>query len=176
MKRVGQVYREGLMNLLKDGVEKSDNVFVLSYTKLSGNKMSELRKSLRKAGASMQVSKNAIAQKTLESLKQEELSKKIQGQTAFVWSKSDSAEISKILVKFVKDCDVVSLRGGLLGNKLLQDTDIKKLSDLPPRAVLLSQLLGTIQAPISRLLGAFNAKSGELLSILKQYSEKKGGS
>ena len=176
MKRVGQVYREGLMALLKDGVEQNDNVFVLSYTKLSSGKMTALRKSLKRVGASLQVSKNSVAQKALVNLKQDELSTRIQGQTAFVWSKSDSSEISKILVKFVKDYDVVSLRGGLLDDKLISESDIKTLSDLPPRPVLLGHLLGTIQAPISRLLGAFNAKSGELLSILKQYGEKKGGS
>ena len=80
-----------------------------------------------------------------------------------------------MIMEFSKDLDNVNVQGGVLDGRTLNEGDVKRLSDLPPREVLLSTLLGTIQAPLTRLAGALNAKSRDLLSILKQYSEKKGG-
>ena len=175
MKRVGQVYREALLKRFRDGVEKKSSVFLLSYSKLSSPKISELRKNLNKVGADVFVSKNSIAALALKEMNHQKLAERISGQTAIIYSDADSSAISKILINFAKDLESVSFKGGLLDGHILEADDVKKLSDLPSREVLLSQLLGVLEAPVSRLLGAMNAKSQELLSILKQLSEKKGG-
>ena len=175
MTKVGQVYRSGLSNRIKEGVEKNSNVFLLNYTKLSAPQMNDFRKSLKKIGADVCVSKVSIAQIALKELKHDKLAERLCGQTAFVLSNKDSVEVSKILVKFTKDAENLKLQGGLLEGKVLESDDIKRLSELPSREVLLAMLLGVLQSPLTRLAGALNAKNQELLSILKQLSEKKGG-
>ena len=174
MKRVGQVYREKLVNRIQDAVENNKSLFLLNYSHLSGAKMNDLRKSLKSAGASVYVSRNALARLALKNLKQESLADRVSGQTAFIWTRADSVAIAKILVKFVEECEHVTVPGGLLEGQVLEQQDVKKISKLPSREILLAMLLGTIQAPVSRLAGALNAKSRELLSILKQLSEKGG--
>ncbi|MCD4781463.1 MAG: 50S ribosomal protein L10 [Candidatus Omnitrophica bacterium] len=175
MKKVGTVYRDKLVNRIKDGIENSSNVFVISYSQLSGLKTSEFRKTLKQAGAEVFVSKNSLAQITLKGLEQQELADQISGQTAFILSNSDAVDISKIIVKFIDECDNASVQGGLLDGEYLDKGKVKALSALPPRQILLTMLLGTIQSPLTRLAGALNAKTSDLLSILKQLSEKKGG-
>ena len=123
----------------------------------------------------MYVSKNSLASLALKDLEREKLAESIDGQTAFIWSDSDSVEISKILVEFAKDIDTVSVSGGLLEGKILDKDDVKRLSDLPSREILLSMLLSAIQSPLTRFAQALNAKTRDLLSVLKQLSEKKGG-
>ena len=176
MKRIGQVYRDKLKDNLRQAVTDSQNVFLLSYTRLSAPKISDLRRTLKKAGAQIFVSKNSLARIALKDLKHDALAERITGQTAFVWSNKDSADISKILVKFAKECVTAKLTGGLISAQIIAESDIKRLSELPSREVLLSQLLATIQAPLTRLAYVLNAKSIDVLSILKQLSEKKGGS
>ncbi len=176
MKKVGQIFRDTLIDQVKKGVGENTSVFLLSYTRMSSPKLSGLRKSLRKAGAKMYVSKNSVARLALKQLQKDELAEKINGQSAFIWSNTDSVEVSKILINFTKDTEDVLLQGGLLEGRMIQKSDIKKLSDLPSKEVLLAMLLGTIQAPLTRFAGALNAKTRELLSIIKQLSEKKGGS
>ncbi len=175
MTTVGKIYRTQFNNRIKDAIETNEGVFVVSFSNLSGLVLSDLRKDLKKAGASMFVSKNSIAENALKELGHDALADRVASQTAFVWTSADSAAVSKILVEFSKEKENVSVQGGLLDGRVLADADVKVLSDLPPREVLLSTLLGTIQAPLTRLAGALNAKSRDLLSILKQYSEKKGG-
>ena len=175
MKRVGVVYREAFVKNIRDHISENKSVFLLGYTKVSSPQISELRKDLKKAGAEVFVSKNALARIALKELHQEPLAEHVSGQTAFVWTAADSAAVSKILVKFAKDRKTVAVKGGVLEGKLLSESDVHRLSELPSREVLLSQLLGTIQAPLTRFAGALNAKSRDLLSILKQLGEKKGG-
>lgn len=173
MKRVGELYRENLSRRVREGVGDHETVFVMSYSHLSASQLNDFRKDLKQAGAQVFVSKNSLARLALRDLKFNTLSEGVQGQTAFVWGDADSVEISKILAKFLKECEKVQICGGLLSGRILGAEDVQKLAELPSREVLLSILFAAIQAPLTRLAGALNAKTRDLISILKQLSEKK---
>lgn len=173
MKKVGTLYRQSIAHHLKDNVQKRSSVFVISYSRVSSLQMGTLRKTLKKAGAKVYVSKNTIAKRMLKDLQFEILAEKINGQTAFVLSDADSVEISRALTKFTKECEGVLIQGGLLQGKVLDGSDVKRLSNLPSREALLALLLGTIQSPVVGLLGALNGKTQELICLLKQLSEQK---
>ncbi len=173
MGKVGKLIRETLVTNIKEKVQHSNMTFVLSYTAVSSARLGVLRKNLKKIGAHVHVSKNRIAQIALKELKQEQLAEEIKGQTAFVWTDADAVTVSKALVNFTKECETAKIQGGLLSGAYLAQHDVKRLSDLPSREVLLSRVLGVMVAPMQRLMGAMNSKSRDLLSILKQLSEKK---
>jgi len=176
MKKVGQIFREGLVNRIKNDVEENDGMFLLSYSQLSGGKVTDLRKNLKLSGANVNVTKNSIARMAFKNLDYPQLAEKVVDQvTALVYISGEASVVSKILIKFTEDCEDLVIQGGLLEGRILEKEDVKKLSELPSREVLLSMLLGTIQAPLTRLAGALNAKSRDLLSILKQLGEQKGG-
>ena len=174
MTKVGTIFREGVKGRIKEGFESNSNVFLISYSALSGAKSSELRMGLKKANAGVYASKNRIAQLALKELGHEKLAEGLEGQTAFVWTDADSVEVAKAVVDFVKENENVQVKGAVIGGDVVTSESVKQLSELPAKPVLQAMLLSTIQAPVSRLLGAFNAKSRDLLSILKQLSEQKG--
>lgn len=176
MTRVGQLLREKIVKQIKDGIEENASTFVISYSGMKASQIGEIRTNLKKAGVSMIVSKNSLARKALRDLDCEALTADLEKQTAFVVGNTDSVEISKLLIKIAEGNEAIKVKGGLQEGRALTYDDVKRLSDLPSKEVLFAQLLGTIQAPITRLMSAMNAKSRDLLSILKQYSEKKGGS
>ncbi len=176
MTKVGTIYREGLAKHIKSSVTSRSSTFVINYSGVSGPQMNTLRKEMKKKGAKVFVSRKSISGIALKELKFDQLADSLNGQTAFIWADSDSSEVSKALVNFAKECKGVSIVGGVLQGAVLHKDDVQVLSDLPSREVLISQLLGVLQAPLSRLAGALNAKTQELLSILSQLSEKKGGS
>ncbi len=173
--KVGKIFREKMTGQVKEAVGVNANVFLVSYKNISGPQMNNLRKDLKKVGAQMYVSRNSIIQLALKSAEQESLANRIKGQTALIWCNTDSAVISKLLVKFTKDFEGISLNAGLFSGKLLEKDDIKRLSELPSREVLLAILLRTMLSPATRFAGVLNSKTRDLLSILKQLSEKKGG-
>ena len=175
MEKVGKVLRASLRKGIKDGIEANQAVFLLNYSAISSAEMGTLRKNLSKVGAKVHVPQNRIAKLVLKELKNDDLADKIKGQTAFVWTNSDAASVSKTLIKFSDQNKNVVISGGLLDGVVLAGSDVKRLSDLPSKEVLQAQLLQVLLAPMTRFAGILNAKSRDLLSILKQYGEKKGG-
>ena len=173
--RVGQLYRDKMKNIVTSEVAANGSTFVVTYSGITSAQMNDIRKSLKRKEADVYVTKTTVARLALKEAKLDELAKSIEGQMAFIFSNTDISEISKELLKVSKENQGFTVAGGYLDGNLFNTADIKRLSDLPSREALLSQLLATIQSPITRLAGAFNAKSRELLSILKQLSEKKGG-
>ena len=131
---------------------------------------------MKTKGAKVFVSKNRLAQIALKELEQENFANSITSQTAFIWSNEDAAAVSKSLVDFAKEIKGAVVQGGISDGAFLSKEQVQRLAALPPREVLLAQLLQTILSPITQLAGVLNAKSRDLLSILKQLSEKKGGS
>jgi len=171
MIKVGTIYRQKIAESVKSGVEKKSSTFVVSYRGISSAKMNVLRKDLKRKKAEVLVSKTSVARKALQDAKQESLAATIEGQMALILSNADASEVSKVLVKFAKDYEGFIVRGGLLDGAFLTEAQVKTLSDLPSREVLLAKLLGTMAAPISRFEGALNGKTRDLMSILKQKSD-----
>lgn len=175
MIKVGELFRKEMVKRITDGVSSKSSTFVVSYSDLNSKKTNKLRKDLNKKESEMYVSRNTLARIALKESGYEELAGDLDGQTAFVWTDCDAAEIAKQLVDFSKDCETFSVKGGILDNSLLRKEDVKRLSDLPSREVLIAQLLAAIQSPLTGLASVLNGKTRELLNVLKQISEQKGG-
>lgn len=174
--KIGRIIRERMAEEIKQCVESRGNTFVISYSGVNGFQMNQFRKNLEKIGSQVFVSRNTIAQLALKELSYEKLAEKISGQTAFIWSDADSVEISKILIKFGKEREGVVVQGGILDGNFIGADEVKRLADLPSREILLTMLAATIQSPLTRLASALNGKTRELIYLLKQLSEQKGGS
>ena len=172
--RVGELYRQKIAASVKDGITKNSSAFVVSFTGISGAKMNTLRKDLRRKKADVLVAKTSVARIAFKEAKFQTLADRMEGETAFVLSDADASEISKILVKFAKDYEGFVVKGGVLDGNLLDPNQIKTLSELPPREVLLSMLLGTLLAPMSSFVRVLSAAPRDLLTVLKQKSEKGG--
>ena len=175
MGKVGEIFRKRLLSDVKEGIAENQGTFVISYSSLTAAQIDELRKSMKDLGVKIFVSKNRIAKLALKEMDCEGLMDGIEDQTAFAWTNNDAAAVSKALIKFSDGNEKIKVKGGLLDGVVLRQADIKRLADLPAKEVLQAQLLAMIVAPLTRLAGALNAKSRDLLSILKQLGEKKGG-
>jgi len=172
--KVGTLYRQRMASSVREGVSKKSSTFVVSYRGISSAKMNILRKDLKRKKAEVLVSKTSVARIALKEAKQESLADSIEGQMALVLSNADASEVSKVLVNFAKSYEGFIVRGGVLDGAFLTQEQVKTLSDLPSREVLLAKFLGTISAPLSRFAGALNGKTRDMISILKQKSEKGG--
>jgi large subunit ribosomal protein L10 len=172
--KVGALYRQRMANSVKEGVAKKSSTFVVSYRGISSAQMNTLRKNLKRKKADVLVSKTSVARIALKEAKCEDLAGSIEGQMALILSNSDASEVSKVLVNFAKSYEGFVVKGGVLDGAFLSEDQVKTLSDLPSREVLLASLLGTMSAPLTRFAGALNGKTRDMISILKQKSEKGG--
>ena len=154
-------------------LEASSYAFVVNYGGLRVAQLTELRRILAPLGAQVQIVKNTYLDRVVTQLGWESIASFLKGPTALVAGTGDVSEVAKALVKFVKAHDKAAIKGACLDGKALGCADIDALTTLPPREVMLGLFVGTLAAPMTRLVGVFNQKVLSLLYVLKAVEEKK---
>lgn len=140
-------------------INASPFLFVVDYTGLTVDKFAELRKRLNAVSAEIHVYKNNLVKKAAEKAGYPgEITPHLTGQSAYVTGAQDVCATAKILKNFAAEFTKPVMKVGVLDGNLLDAASIKTLADLPTREVLLSQLLGMLQAPASALARVLKAK------------------
>lgn len=154
-------------------INSSPFVIVTEYSGITVQQFSELRKRLRNAGSKCHVAKNSLVKQALRKVSApEEVDRSLKGQTAIVTGEADICAAAKVLRDFAKEFSRPKTRSGIMDGKYLTPEQIEGLADLPPRPVLLAQLLGVLQAPGARLVRTLNEPGASLARVLKAKADK----
>ena len=122
--KVGTLYRQSMAKSVKEGVANKSSAFVVSCRGISSAKMNVLRKDLKRKKAEVLVSKTSVARIAFKEAQYESLANCLEGQMALVLSDADASEVSKVLVKFAKDCEGFVVRGGVLDGAFLNEEQV----------------------------------------------------
>jgi large subunit ribosomal protein L10 len=143
---------------LLDRVNASPYLIVIDYTGLTVQQFTELRNRLDAGGARCTVAKNSYMRKVLAEAGLPDIGVGLVGQTAFVMGDSEVFAAAKAIKNFEKEFKKPEMKIGLLGNAVLDGEKLKAIADIPSREAVLSQLLGTILEPASRIARVINSK------------------
>ncbi len=162
---------------VKARFDAADTVLLTEYRGLDVPALAELRRDLREAGGDYKVYKNTLVRFAARDAGHA-IDDMLVGPTAiaFVGEKpdgtpGDAAAAAKVLRDFSKKNNALVIKGGLLGDKLLDETQIKALADLPSREVLLARMAGGIAAPLQQFAGLLQALPRNLAYGLKALIE-----
>ena len=97
---------------------------------------------------------------------------KLTGQTAIVMGENDVAPVAKILKLFAAEFKIATLKIGVVDKAVLSTSDVEALAELPAREILLSQLLGLLLAPATRLVRVLNEPASAFARLLNAKAEK----
>ena len=149
--------KETLVNEVSEELKSSASSIVVEYRGLTVEKMSELRRELRKQDASIKVYKNSIVSRAANLAGYSELDNELTGPNAIVFSKTDSTSAAKLLTKFARRNDELVVKGGIVEGKYVDAKEMKVVATLPNKEGLLSMLLSCLQAPIRNFACAIKA-------------------
>jgi len=137
--------------------------------------LTALRRKLKEIGCGLKVVKNRVAIKAIEDScdSYEELKKYFQGAIAVVYLGEDVAAGAKELLAFAKGQKNFEIKGGVLDAGDLSVANIKAISDLPSKDVLIAKILGSIVAPHKNLLYVLNGVSTNLVRAISAIRDKK---
>jgi large subunit ribosomal protein L10 len=159
--------RQATVELLTEQLKGSPNVFVTDFTGLNVLRMTELRRRLRKAGVDYVVVKNTLAQRAFNANGVKVLDEHLAGPTGLVLAGRDPMASAKVLADFAKEFERPAIKIGLVDGKPVTADQVKRLADLPPREVLLSQLAGYMQSPMAQLAGLLNGMLYQVVDALE---------
>ena len=146
-------------------------VVVAHYSGLTVAELTNLRRAMRGAGASVQVTKNRLARIAIRDTDHASLDDLFRGPTAIGLSK-DPVAAAKVAVAFAKDNEKFVVLGGSLGGQLLNVDGVKALATLPSIDALRGKLLGLIVAPATRIAGILQAPGGQLARVISAHANK----
>jgi len=162
-----------MLRNLKEKLQKSEAVFVTTFRGLKVAEVNEIRRLVREKGGEYRVFKNTLIRIGAENTPYQPVNDYVEGPTALVFAYKDPVEIAKVLKDFVKNHPALELRGLVFKGKGYDAKMIDELVKLPPKEVLLAQLMGTIQAPLANFVGLLSAIIRNFLYVLKAIEEKK---
>lgn len=135
---------------------------------LTVGKIQELRRAVKQAGGEYKVAKNTFMRRAIQETSYGMLDELLNGPNGVVFGYDDPVAVTKVLVKFAEDNDKVSIKGGMLGEKLLAPAEVEALAKLPSKEALLGQLLGLLQAPATQLLRTIQEPGARLTRLVNQ--------
>ncbi len=141
---------------------KAQTLVMAEYRGITVADLTRLRASARSNGVNLSVLKNTLARRAVAGSGFEVVSDLMTGPLIYGFSE-DAVAAARVVADFAKTNDKLVIRGGAYGGKALDMNGVKQLASIPSKEVLLAQLLGLMQSPISRLarvLGAIAEKNG----------------
>ena len=142
---------------------KAQTLVMAEYRGIAVADMTKLRVDARSKGVTLSVLKNTLARRAVAGTSFEVAADQMSGPLIYGFSE-DAVAAAKVVSEFAKTNDKLVIRAGVYGGKTLDVNGVKQLANIPTKEVLLAQLLGLMQSPISRtarVLAAVAEKKGE---------------
>jgi large subunit ribosomal protein L10 len=173
MKKIEKsIFVQNLSEILKS----SSSYVLVNFSGMGVKKQQEFKSRLKEAGAKMLVVKNTLFRLAgkLAKTPNEILSEKVlSGQTAIISTEEDPISPLKVINDFSKEDSVPELKAGVIEGHFQDKDSLSKLSIIPSKEALFSNLNNLILSPIYGLMHTLKLKQYELIFLLNSAKNKK---
>jgi len=167
--------KQAVVAELKEKLSGTKGAVLTNYRGLTVAQDTKLRSKLREAGVEYRVVKNTMTRIAAKEVGLEGLDSYLEGPTAIAMSYTDPVAPAKIISDFVKEnkLEVLEVKAGLVEGKVIDAAGVKALASLPPREVLIAQVLAGMQSPIVGLVNVLQGSIRNLVYALDAVRKQK---
>ena len=154
----------------------NQNIYLADISGLDAGTTSRLRRACFKAGVSLNVVKNTLLAKAMESSDKDfgELPTVLKGNTSLMIAEAGNAP-ARVIKDFRKKSDKPLLKGAFIEEAIfIGDEQLDTLVEIKSREELIGEIVGLLQSPAKNVISALKSGGGKLSGILKTLSEKEG--
>jgi large subunit ribosomal protein L10 len=166
--------KESLVEDMTGRLSGAKSLYLADFSGMTVEKVTALRARCRASGVHYKVIKNTLLKRAANSVGITQLDAYLEGPTVLAYSLDSEVEPARVLVEFARDNEKPLVKAGLIGDRLYGADEVKQLASLPPRDVLLAQVLGTIVAPLSSFLATIDALVAPPARLAGALEEKQG--
>ncbi len=164
--------KENLVEELAKKLTEREVTILADYTGVNVQAVTRLREEFRRASIEYRIYKNTLARIAAKQSGLEDMLEFIEGPTGYVFSDEPVAP-AKTLVEFIKSNPTMRIKCCILAGKVLDESQTRAIATLPPREILVAQLLGQLLAPMSGLVTVLNGPIRSLIYVLEDLRKKK---
>jgi len=154
----------------QEWLKRSQAAFVAEYTGLTVKNLDDLRRTVREKGGAFHVAKNTLMRMACKDAGLSVPDTYFEGSTAIGFAFEDVPGLAKTLTEFSRTSEKLKVKGGFMGAHALSAGDVKALADLPPLPVVRAQLIGTLQAPASKLARLLAEPGRQVAAVLQAHA------
>jgi large subunit ribosomal protein L10 len=165
--------KQEVVEALKIRISKAKSFVIANYRGLTVEQDTELRVALREAGVEYSVVKNTLTKFAAKANGYEGLDEYLSGPTAIAFSNEDVIAPAKILAKFEKQFEKLSIKGGVVDGQIIDAAGVQELAKLPSKEELIARILAGFNAPVSGFANVLSANMRGLVVALNAIAEQK---
>ncbi|MBF6571476.1 MAG: 50S ribosomal protein L10 [Candidatus Binataceae bacterium] len=162
MKKSGKVT---IVEELSAQFGRATMTLVSEYRGLTAAESTDLRRRVREVAGEVKVAKNTLVRLAIKETPYAGLDQQLGGPVIIIFCYGDALTLAKAVLAIRELGDKFKLRGGILGGQPLSSEELRAFATLPPREVIIAQLLGLLQAPATGLVRLLN-EPGSLVARL----------
>ncbi len=158
--------KQAIVEALAERIKNAGSGVLVDYKGITVAEDTALRTELRKDGVEYTVVKNTLTRKALDKLGMSDLDHVLNGTTSLATAENDPIAPFRIINDYSKKLgDRFNIKAAFMEGKVLSESEIAEMAELPGKDALYAKVLGTMIAPITGLA-----------VCLGQILEQKGGS
>ena len=142
--------KEAVVAEVQELTAKAQTLVMAEYRGVAVGSMTELRVKAREQDVTLRVFKNTLVRRAVAGTPFEVVSDQLVGPLIYAFSE-DAVAAAKVLADFAKTNPALAVKLGVYDGKALDENGVKELASIPSKEVLLAQLLGLMQSPVSGL-------------------------
>ncbi len=159
---------------LKSSFNEANVAIFTSFSGMTVENSTALRKNLRASGAKLKVVKNTLAKIAAKGTPFEAAQDVFSGPVSVAFGFGDDVGApAKVISDFARKDEKLKILGGFIDGSILDDAGVKKLASTPPKPVVQAMFLGLMQAPVRNFLGVMEGTARKFLYALHAIAEKK---
>ncbi len=169
--------KETIVANVAEELKNAQGVILTDYRGLSVAQVTELRKKLRDSDTHFTIVKNTLFKRATDGIvaPDPKLDETLNGPTAVGFANKDAIESAKAIIEYIaaNRNTPLKIKGAIVGGRFYDAKQVDALSKVPPRAVLIAQMLGSFNAPITGLVGTLNGVVSNFVYTLQAIQDKK---
>ncbi|MBT8380369.1 MAG: 50S ribosomal protein L10 [Ignavibacteria bacterium] len=165
--------KEEVISEVKELLDSSTAVYLTDYNGINVEDISKLRNQFRDEGVRYKVFKNNLFKRALdESGKYDKLADHLAGMTGFAFTTTNPIAPAKIINKYFIDKEKLALKACYVEGEYFDGSQLKTLATLPSKNELIASIMGSLDSPVSGIVGAINAVMRDLVNVVDQISQR----
>ncbi|MBE6039099.1 MAG: 50S ribosomal protein L10 [Anaerofustis stercorihominis] len=156
--------KQAVVAEIVDKMKNCASFVLVDYQGINAEQVTALRAKARAMNVEYKIYKNTMLTLAAKECGFEGLEDALKGSTAIAFA-DDAVAPAKCISEFVKDnkLQILKFKGGVIDGKVSGVEEIQAIAALPPKDVLIAQVVGGIKSPITKFA-----------LVIKAIADKKG--
>lgn len=164
--------KQELVEIYTELFKSSKGVVWINNKGLSVSDIAELRNRVREVDGICRVTKNRLTGLALAEAGLPSTEETLSGPTIGGFALGEIPPVARAISDFAKDNDSIEIKGGLMGEQILNAQEVKILANLPPLTELRAKLLRCLNEPARGLTATLSNSVSQVVGVLNAFENK----